>query len=64
MMKFSVTWYVCEYLGNGIWKPISFEHWDEAGAMEDCKRLFSNRDKNLPSIGVIDSDYLVEIGML
>ena len=64
MLTFKTKWYVCEYMGNGIWKPISFEHWDEAGAMEECKRLFASRSRSLPSIGVIDSDYLTEIGML
>ena len=57
-------WYVCEYVSNGVWKPISYGHWDEAGAVEECERLFASRSGSLPSVSVIGSDYLTEIGAL
>lgn len=59
-------WFVCEYQGNGAWKPIS-KHCDYFCAKKECNRLFDERGgkySKLPSIAVIDDSYLAEIGML
>jgi hypothetical protein len=58
------NWFVCEYHGNGIWKPVSSGHWCRLRACEECDQLFKERSPRLHSIAVIDRDYLIETGVL